>query len=46
MESLQLKVLLRSLSLHLSGIKQWHVTQGFTDLTQASVVRKTMKGIR
>jgi integrase len=36
----------RTLSLHLSGIKQWHTTQGFTDPTQTSTVRKTMEGIR
>jgi len=36
----------RSLSLHLSAIKQWHITQGFNDPTQSPVVKKTISGIR
>jgi len=35
----------RSLSLHLSAIRQWHLTQQFTDPTQSQTVRKTMEGI-
>ena len=36
----------RTLSLHLSALRQWHITQGFNDPTSSSVVQKTMAGIR
>lgn len=36
----------RTLDLHLSAIKQWHLTQGFVDPTQSIAVKKTMEGIR
>jgi integrase len=36
----------RSLSLHLSALSQWHISQGFNDPTQSLLVKKTMKGIQ
>ena len=36
----------RTLSLHLSALRQWHITQGFNDPTSSSVIQKTMEGIR
>jgi len=35
----------RSLSLHLSAIRQWHLTQRFDDPTQSLEVKKTLQGI-
>ena len=40
------KVNPRTLDLHLTAIKQWHQTQGFTDPVETSLIRKTMEGIR
>jgi integrase len=36
----------RTLDLHLSAIKQWHLTQGFNNPTQSLNVSKTIEGIR
>jgi integrase len=36
----------RTLSLHLSVLRQWHIAQGFNDPTSSSVIQKTMEGIR
>ena len=36
----------RTLDLHLSAIKQWHLAQGFNNPTQGLNVSKTMEGIR
>lgn len=35
----------RTLTLRLTALSQWHVTQGFTDPTQSLDVRKTLLGI-
>jgi integrase len=36
----------RTLDLHLSAIKQWHLAQGFHNPTQSLTVSKTIEGIR
>jgi len=36
----------RTLDARLTALAQWHQTQGFSDPTQDSTVRKTLKGIR
>jgi integrase len=36
----------RTLVRRLTGLKQWHVCQGFTDPTAHPLVRKTLKGIQ
>lgn len=35
----------RTLSRHMTAIKQWHLYQNFPDPTQAPIVRKTLNGI-
>lgn len=36
----------RTLALHVSAIRQWHIAQGFNDPTLSLLVKKTLRGIK